>query len=63
MGRKGVSKRKPKKSKSLPRENNNLSSNTRLDDKFAQPPGKDKESITNSVNPAVGLNKKSRKGR
>jgi hypothetical protein len=63
MGRKGVSKRKPKKSKSLPRENNNISSNTRPDDKFAQPPGKDKESITNSVNPAAGLNKKSRKGR
>jgi hypothetical protein len=65
MGRKGVSKRKPKKSKSLPKENNNLSSNTHPGDKFVQLPVKDKGIIPNSggANPAAGSNKKNRKGK
>jgi hypothetical protein len=62
MGRKGAIKRKPKKSKSLSSENNNLSSNARPDDKFAQPLGKDKRLITNSEAEARP-NKKGRKGK
>jgi hypothetical protein len=64
MGRKGVSKRKPKKSKSF--SNDNISSNT--------PPGKspsvqslvrDKDAALSrgSTNLSTGSNKKNRKGK
>lgn len=58
MGRKGAIKRKYKKSKSLPRENNNLSSKARPDDKFAQPLVFSKRLITNSLSPRPGRIKK-----
>lgn len=65
MGRKGVSKRKPKKSGALPKENKNISSNTHSGDKLAQLLVKDKGFTPNSGggNPAAGSNKKSRKGK
>lgn len=63
MGRKGVSKRKPKKSDALPKENKNISSNTHSGDKLAQLIVKDKSLNSGGANPAAGSNKKNRKGK
>ncbi|MDP1547148.1 MAG: hypothetical protein Q8L87_14140 [Anaerolineales bacterium] len=65
MGRKGVSKRKPKKSNGLPRENNNLSSKAQPGDKLAQLIVKDKGVNPNlgGAKPATGSNQKKKKGR
>lgn len=64
MGRKGVSKRKPKKSKSF--SNDNGSSNTRPGASLSvQSLVKDKDAPLNrgSTNPSTGSNKKNRKGK
>jgi hypothetical protein len=59
MGRKGVSKRKPKKAKSSSNDNLNRSSNTRPGESSSVP-----ALIRDaSVNPAAGTNKKNRKGK
>jgi len=66
MGRKGVSKRKPKKSKSLSNDNINDSSNTRPGESpSVQSLVKDKDAPFNrgSTNPSIGSNKKNRKGK
>ena len=63
MGRKGVSKRKPKKSKSF--SNDNGSSNTRPGQSSSvQSLVNDKDAPFNRVspNPSAGSNKKNRKG-
>ena len=66
MGHKGVSKRKPKKSKSFPGSNTNGSSNTRPGESpSVQALVKDRDAPLNQggVNLAAGSNKKNRKGK
>jgi hypothetical protein len=68
MGRKGVSKRKPKKSKSGSNDNNNHgSSNARpgesLSSVQALVNAKDAPRDRGDSNPSAGSNKKNRKGR
>ncbi len=65
MGHKGVSKRKPKKSKSFSNNNINGSSNTRPGESpSVQSLVKDKDAPLNrdSTYPSAGSNKKIRKG-
>jgi hypothetical protein len=63
MGRKGVSKRKAKKSKSFSNDNNNVSSNTR-EGSSVQSLVKDNRAPLNKGNsyPAAGSNTKNKKG-
>ena len=68
MGRKGVSKRKPKKSKSGLIDNKNHSSSNARQDKSpslvqAILNAKDAPLDRGGTNPSVGSNKKNRKGR
>jgi len=67
MGRKGVSKRKPKKSGSFSNDNNNHgSSNARPGQSpSVQSLSKDKDAPLNRgvTNPSAGSNKKNRKGK
>ena len=66
MGHKGVSKRKPKKTKLLANNNISGSSNTRPGDSSpVQSLVKDKGAPLNigGTNPATGSNKKNRKGK
>ena len=60
MGRKGVSKRKPKKSNSAANGNNNNSANTRTDSgSSVQSLVKDKAAFDRAAaNPAAGANRK-----
>jgi hypothetical protein len=68
MGRKGVSKRKPKKTKSGSNDNNNHgSSNARPGESLSSVQtlvnAKDAPRDRGGSNPAAGSNKKNRKGR
>jgi hypothetical protein len=63
MGHKGANKLKPKKSKSLPHENLNLSSITRSGSNSAQPLAKNNSSIKGGSAPVVGLSNKNKKGK
>ena len=68
MGRKGVSKRKPKKSKSGPNDNiNHGSSNARSGETLPSVQSlvnaKDARLDRGGANPSTGSNKKNRKGR
>lgn len=63
MGHKGDNKLKPKKSKSLPHENLNLSSITRSGSNSVQTLVKNNDSGKGGGVPAAGPNKKSRKGK
>lgn len=65
MGHKGVSKRKPKKSKSFSNDNINGSSNTRPGENMPEHSlVKDNGATLNrgGTNPATGSNKENRKG-
>lgn len=63
MGHKDDSKLKPKKSKSLPHENLNLSSIAHSGSNSAQPPVKNNGSGKSEIIPVTGSNKKNRKGK
>ncbi len=68
MGRKGVSKRKPKKSNSDSNDNNNHgSSNARRDESLSSVQSlvnaKDAPRDRGGTNPSAGSNKKNRQGR
>jgi hypothetical protein len=66
MGRKGVSKRKPKKSESFSNDNNHGSSNRHPGESpSVQSLRKDKDALLNRgvTNPSAGSNKKNKKGK
>lgn len=64
MGHKGVSKRKPKKSKSFSNDNLNGSSNIRPgENSSVQSLVKDAPLNRGGTNPSAGLNKKNKKGK
>ena len=67
MGRKGVSKRKPKKSGSFSNDNNNHGSSNRRpgESPSVQSLMKDKDAPLNrgATNPSAGSNKKNKKGK
>ena len=68
MGRKGVSKRKPKKTSSGSNDNNNHgSSNAPRGESPSSVPSlvnaKDASLTSGSINPSAGSNKKNRKGK